>query len=203
MRRSISLSAGLVAVMLLAGILAAGAGCESQRQRTAKPAPQESQRRKAQKRDAHDRRPPDPENMQRVGVRVDPDAPVLMQYLQLTLRSKDLARRTKALSNLRMIAQGVRMFAAANDRFPKSLDELAESGMVPIDALRSPVKGAGRFEYITGLKPSSPPGSILAYDGKVVYAGKCCAVRLDGAAITLSPEQLESQVRETLKRLGR
>ncbi len=138
-----------------------------------------------------------------VGVRVEKGAVAPVRYLQLVLRARTLAERAVCLSNLKAVGTALMLYEQMNGRMPAALGDLVKAGLVAAQAIRSPIKEGGEFSYVPRPSMRGTPGDILVFDGKVSYAGQCCALRLDGSVVTMSPEALEAAVASTYDRLKR
>jgi hypothetical protein len=136
-----------------------------------------------------------------VGVKVDPKAASPVKYVQVVLRSKAMAQRMRCQANLKSVGTALVMYEAMHGKLPASLKALVKAGLLTEAATRSPVPDGGPFTYIP-RKRMRRGRDIVVYDGRVSYAGQCCALRADGSVVGMSPEALEAAVKQTHERLS-
>ena len=102
--------------------------------------------------------------------------------------------------NLRTIEQNIQIYAMSNDRFPPSLEALIEWGG-STQLFQCPAPEGGKYVYIPGQNRSMPPTNILLYESKPVHDGRCNVLRLGRQIESLSPEQVQKAVAQTLASL--
>jgi len=120
-----------------------------------------------------------------------------MELKKEPIRAK-LARHS--FMNLRTIEQNIQIYAMSNDRFPPSLEALIEWGG-STQLFQCPAPEGGKYVYIPGQNRSMPPTNILLYESKPVHDGRCNVLRLGRQIESLSPEQVQKAVAQTLASL--
>lgn len=116
-------------------------------------------------------------------------------YLQTVVRSKDLAKLSKSVQNLRNVGHEIKKYQLERGRFPESLDELVEAGALPEKLLASPGSEDRRLVY---LKPdlALPRGeTILVFDPVAYMSDRIPVVRVNGQAQHINREDLLQQLR--------
>jgi prepilin-type processing-associated H-X9-DG protein len=120
-------------------------------------------------------------------------------------RARQLAKRAVSAANLRGIGQGCHIYANDHqNKFPDSLDELVDGGMIPRETLNSPRdhEGAESYVYISGQTASSDVRNILAYE-RIFDDEGTNALHVDGHVEWMSIERFKQELSQTYQRLGR
>lgn len=124
------------------------------------------------------------------------------QYTEGMIRTQNKAVTVKCQMNLRTIAQNIQIYAISNDSFPPSLEALVEfSGSTQL--FQCPDPEGGKYVYIPGQNNNMPPANILLYEPKPVHDGRCNVLRLNMQIESLTPEQVQQAVAQTLAGLGK
>jgi hypothetical protein len=119
------------------------------------------------------------------------------QYTEGMIKTQNKAITVKCQMNLRTIAQNIQIYALSNDSLPSSLEALIElSGSTQL--FQCPDPEGGKYVYIPGQNNNMPPANILLYEPKPVHDGRCNVLRLNGQIESLSPEEVQQAVAQTL-----
>lgn len=120
-------------------------------------------------------------------------------------RAREIAKRAVSASNLRQVGMACHSHASDhNNRFPATLDELVQGGVLTAEALRSP-RDAGpgpSYVYIAGQTEASDPRNVLAYE-RIVGDEGTNVLFLDGHVEFMKLPAFEAALRATAERLGR
>ena len=124
-------------------------------------------------------------------------------------RSRELARRSMAASNMRQFVIGSIGYAQDHEGgFPATLEELIESKLEGEEALLiSPRKPKGfdgpSYIYIPGQTMDSHPENILLYENPAFSTEGLNVAYVDGHIAWLSSEEFFKDLHETYDRLGK
>ena len=119
------------------------------------------------------------------------------QYTDSMIKTQNKAVTVKCQMNLRTIAQNIQIYALSNDRYPPSLEALIEfSGSTQL--FQCPDPEGDKYVYIPGQNSSMPPTNILLYETRPVHDGRCNVLRLSRQIESLSPEEVQQAVAQTL-----
>ena len=117
-------------------------------------------------------------------------------YVEAVLHSRDMAKETVQSADLSSILTAVRMYAAADGRFPPSLKALADGHYLPQAMICIPDGNDRPLAYIAGLDESSPPGRILVYVTRADSDGRQKVLRLNGQIESLTPAELAAELKK-------
>lgn len=124
-------------------------------------------------------------------------------------RAREQAKRAVSASNLRGIGYGCHVYAANHDdRFPASLDELLDGGIIMRSMLTSPRDEEGRISYVYLGELYSSTGvdfnarNVLAYERVIGHEGTN-VLFADGHVEWMHLVAFRDAVRGTYERLGR
>ena len=128
---------------------------------------------------------------------------------EATGNARSEAQRTVVMSNMRLIGQGMYIWAQSHkDQFPATLEELVSGGMVTLDRFTNPRDGNGpktaedvtrdgNLIYRPGLSTSSDQREILLAE-KSSYDGGASFLFVDGH-VEFIPEPTASELIEKIK----
>ena len=117
------------------------------------------------------------------------------QYTEGMIKTQNKTIDVKCQLNMRTIAQNIQIYAMSNDTFPPSLEALIEfSGSTQL--FQCP--DGGKYVYIPGQNNNMPPTNILLYEPKPVHDGRCNVLRLNRQIESLTPEQVQQAVAQTV-----
>jgi hypothetical protein len=120
------------------------------------------------------------------------------QYTEAMVNTQHKAISLKCQTNLRTIWQNLQIYALSNEKFPESQEELEQwSGNSKL--FQCPDPEGEKYIYIPGEKPDMPPQNILVYEPKAVHDGLCNVLRLNGQIESLTPEELQAALAQTMK----
>lgn len=110
-------------------------------------------------------------------------------YLETVIHSKTFAETRTCQLRLRSLGQELRIYAAAEGKFPASLADLKNPNLT-----KSPMRGNPEYIYIAGQSPNTPPRNILVYLEQTNHADKHHVLYIDGTTDSLTPEDLEKKL---------
>lgn len=137
--------------------------------------------------------------------------PMVNLLMEATGNARNQARRAVVMNNMRMIGQG--LYIWANDhknQFPATLEELVAGGIVTVSQFANPYDGSqparaedvsrdGNVIYRPGLSPSSDPGEIILAEKSIVNGEGASFLFVDGH-VEFIPEPEASELIEKIKR---
>jgi hypothetical protein len=119
------------------------------------------------------------------------------QYTEGMIKTQDKAIDVKCKMNLRTIGQNIQMYTLSNESFPPSPEALISwSGSTQL--FQCPDPDGGKYVYIPGQNNNMPPTNILVYEPNPVHNGCCNVLRLNLQIETLSPDQLQQAIKQTM-----
>jgi hypothetical protein len=119
------------------------------------------------------------------------------QYTEGMVNTQNKAINVSCQMNLRSIGQNIQMYAISNESFPPSLEALISwSGSTQL--FQCPDPEGGKYVYIPGQNNNMPPTNILIYEPNPVHNGRCNVLRLNLQIESLSPEQLQQAIEQTM-----
>jgi hypothetical protein len=122
------------------------------------------------------------------------------QYTEGMVNTQNKAINVSCQMNLRSIGQNIQMYAISNDSFPPSMEALISwSGSTQL--FQCPDPKGGKYVYIPGQNNNMPPTNILVYEPNPVHNGRCNVLRLNMQIESLSPEQLQQAIEQTMASL--
>ena len=121
-------------------------------------------------------------------------------YIETTVRAKQFIKQQKCKARLARLHRALKRYAATNDTFPPSLQELVDSGFASQAQLRCAGRARGKYAYIAGQNESMDGGNVLVYEPQRSHNGQCHVLRLNGTVQLLPPEDMEAAVEATRRR---
>ena len=119
------------------------------------------------------------------------------QYTEGMIKTQNKAIDVSCQMNLRTIAQNIQMYTLSNESFPPSLEALISwSGSTQL--FQCPDPEGGKYVYIPGQNNNMPPTNILVYEPNPVHNGCCNVLQLNLQIESLSPEQLQQAIKQTM-----
>lgn len=107
-------------------------------------------------------------------------------YFETVIHSKTVTETRMCQVRLRSLGQELRLYAAAEGKFPPSLADLKNPNLI-----KSPMRPNPEYLYIAGQSPNMPPRNILVYLEQTNHENKCHVLYIDGTTASLSPEALK------------
>jgi hypothetical protein len=119
------------------------------------------------------------------------------QYTDGMIKTQNKAVNVSCQMNMRTIGQNLQMYALSNESFPPSLEALISwSGNTQL--FQCPDPEGGKYVYIPGQNNNMPPTNILIYEPNPVHNVCCNVLRLNLQIESLSPEQLQQAIKQTM-----
>jgi len=173
-------------LLVISGALCAtalSAGCDSSR----------SQREKRRRRSAQKAARQKPRKKERSNY----------DYVGAVVGAKHFAEDQKCQTRLHTLHRQLRMYEAANGRFPASLAELTASGGAEPGLLECPLPDGQKYLYISGQEQRMDGSNVLVYEQEPDHGGRGHVLRLGGTVEALNSEEIEAAVARTRARLRR
>jgi hypothetical protein len=118
------------------------------------------------------------------------------EYTTGLMNTKMRASDVACQANLRAIGQCLLTYAASNESFPDSQQELVNlCGNSRL--FRCPDPNGGEYTYIPGMRGDMPDRSVVVYESEPAHHGRCHALLLGGQIVALTPEELQAALAAT------
>jgi hypothetical protein len=118
------------------------------------------------------------------------------EYTTSLMNTKMRASDVTCQANLRSIGQCLLTYAASNESFPASQQELVNLCGSP-RLFHCPDPNGGAYTSIPGMRGDMPDTSVVVYESEPAHHGRCHALLLGGQIVALTPDELQAALAAT------